>query len=97
VLVSFQDYNPYAAVAARTAEIATLRAIGFGPSGVVVSALAEALVLSLVGALIGAAVAWLLFNGSALTTGGGEFGSDIFSGCSSGRVSSLWASYGLAG
>ena len=67
----------YAAVAARTAEIATLRAIGFGPSGVVVSVLVEALLLSLLGALAGAAVAWLLFNGNALTTGGGEFGSDV--------------------
>lgn len=67
----------YAAVAARTAEIATLRAIGFGPSAVVVSVLTEALLLSLLGALLGAAVAWLLFNGNALSTNGGEFGSDI--------------------
>jgi len=67
----------YSAVAARTAEIATLRAIGFGPSGVVVSVLAEALLLSLLGALLGAAVAWLLFNGNALSTGGGEFNSDV--------------------
>jgi len=67
----------YAAVAARTAEIATLRAIGFGPSGVVVSVLAEALLLSLLGALLGAAVAWLLFNGNALSTNGGQFGSDV--------------------
>jgi putative ABC transport system permease protein len=67
----------YSAVAARTAELATLRAIGFGPSGVVASVLAEALLLSLVGALLGAAVAWLLFNGNALSTGGGEFNSDV--------------------
>jgi putative ABC transport system permease protein len=67
----------YSAVAARTAEIATLRAIGFGPSGVVVSVLAEALLLSLLGALLGAVVAWLLFNGNALSTGGGEFNSDV--------------------
>ncbi|HEY4214870.1 MAG TPA: ABC transporter permease [Steroidobacteraceae bacterium] len=67
----------YSAVAARTAEIATLRAIGFGPSGVVVSVLAEALLLSLLGALLGAALAWLLFNGNALSTGSGQFGSDV--------------------
>ena len=67
----------YAAVATRTREIATLRAIGFGSPGVVVSVLAEALLLSLLGALLGAAVAWLLFNGNALSTGGGQFGSDI--------------------
>src|SRR4029079_8172523 len=66
----------YSAVAVRTAEIATLRAIGFGPSGVVVSVLAEALLLSLLGALLGAAVAWLLFNGNLLSTGGGQFGRD---------------------
>ncbi len=67
----------YSAVAARTGEIATLRAIGFGPAGIVVSVLAEALLLSVLGALLGAAVAWLLFNGSALSTGGGEFDSQV--------------------
>lgn len=67
----------YSAVASRTAEIATLRAIGFGPSGVVVSVLAEALLLSLLGAILGAAVAWLLFNGNSLSTNGGQFGSDV--------------------
>jgi putative ABC transport system permease protein len=67
----------YSAVASRTVEIGTLRAIGFGPSGVVVSVLAEALLLSLLGALLGATVAWLLFNGNALSTGGGEFNSDV--------------------
>jgi putative ABC transport system permease protein len=53
----------YAAVSARSLEIATLRAIGFGPAGVVVSVLAEALLLSLAGALLGAVVAWALFDG----------------------------------
>ncbi|HTX23329.1 MAG TPA: ABC transporter permease [Steroidobacteraceae bacterium] len=67
----------YSAVAARTAEIATLRAIGFGPAGVVVSVLTEALLLSLLGALLGAALAWLLFNGDALSTGGGQFDSEV--------------------
>lgn len=67
----------YSAVAGRTAEIATLRAIGFGPSGVVVSVLAEALLLSLLGALLGAAVAWLLFNGNSLSTSGGQFNSEV--------------------
>ncbi len=67
----------YSAVAARTAEIATLRALGFGSSGVVISVLAESLLLSVLGALLGAAVAWWLFNGNALSTSGGEFGSDV--------------------
>lgn len=67
----------YSAVAARAAEIATLRAIGFGGGGVVASVLAEALLLSIAGALIGAGVAWLLFNGDSLSTSGGGFGSQV--------------------
>jgi putative ABC transport system permease protein len=53
----------YAAVSARSIEIATLRAIGFSSGSVVISVLAEALLLSLVGAGLGALVAWALFNG----------------------------------
>ena len=59
----------YSAVSARTVEIATLRAIGFGAGGVVSSVLAEALLLSLIGALLGAAIAWLLFNGNQVGIG----------------------------
>ena len=39
----------YSAVSARTREIATLRALGFGASPVVVSVLTEALLIGLVG------------------------------------------------
>ncbi|MGH2843345.1 MAG: ABC transporter permease [Solirubrobacteraceae bacterium] len=53
----------YASVSARSVEIATLRAIGFGSSSVVISVLAEALLLSVAGALLGALCAWLFFNG----------------------------------
>ncbi len=60
----------YTAVAARSVEIATLRAIGFGATPIVISVLIEALFLALVGALAGAAVAWLLFNGNAFSIGG---------------------------
>jgi putative ABC transport system permease protein len=60
----------YSAVSARTVEIATLRAIGFGAAGVVVSVLAEALVLAVLGALLGAAIAWLLFSGNVVSLGG---------------------------
>ena len=60
----------YAAVSARGVEIATLRALGFGPAPVVVSVLIEAQLLSLIGGLVGAAIAWLSFNGIAFTTGG---------------------------
>jgi putative ABC transport system permease protein len=59
----------YSAVSARTVEIATLRAIGFGAGGVVSSVLAEALLLSLTGALLGAGVAWALFNGNQVGIG----------------------------
>jgi putative ABC transport system permease protein len=53
----------YAAVATRSVEIATLRAIGFGGFPVVCSIMIEALLLSLAGAAIGAAVAYVVFNG----------------------------------
>ena len=53
----------YAAVSARGREIATLRALGFDAFPVAVSVIAEGVVLALVGALIGAAIAWTLYNG----------------------------------
>jgi putative ABC transport system permease protein len=61
----------YSAVSARLREIATLRAIGFGPTAMVMSVLAEALLLALIGGVIGAAIAWLFFNGHQVSTSGG--------------------------
>lgn len=58
----------YAAVANRTREIATLRALGFGGGPVAVSVLAEALVLALVGGVAGALVAYAAFNGYQTST-----------------------------
>ncbi len=58
----------YTAVAARTREIATLRALGFGGGPVVVSVLAESLFLGLLGGLIGGAIAYLAFNGFQTST-----------------------------
>ncbi|MFL6192986.1 MAG: ABC transporter permease [Thermoanaerobaculia bacterium] len=58
----------YAAVAARTREIATLRALGFQAGPVVVSVLAESLLLALIGGVVGAAVAWLAFDGFQTST-----------------------------
>ena len=63
----------YSAVSARTREIGTLRALGFGALPVVVSVMAEALLLSFSGGLLGAAIAYLLFNGYAVSTLGGGF------------------------
>jgi putative ABC transport system permease protein len=60
----------YSAVSARSVEIATLRAIGFGAGGVVASVLAEAFVLAVIGAAVGAAIAMLLFNGNTVSLGG---------------------------
>ncbi len=53
----------YASVDARKVEIATLRAIGFGGVPVVVSVLAEGMLLAIPAALLGAAIDWYLFNG----------------------------------
>jgi len=58
----------YAAVATRTVEIATLRALGFGGLPVVVSVMIEALVLSFAGGCVGALGAYLFFNGHTVNT-----------------------------
>lgn len=58
----------YSAVSARTREIATLRAIGFGAAPVVVSVLVESLALALLGGLLGAGLAWLAFDGYQAAT-----------------------------
>ena len=58
----------YSAVANRTREIATLRALGFGSSPVVVSVMVEAVLLSLVGGLIGGLLAWAAFDGFQTAT-----------------------------
>lgn len=58
----------YSAVAARTREVATLRALGFGSGAVVASVLAEAALLALAGGLLGAFAAWALFDGYRAST-----------------------------
>lgn len=58
----------YSAVASRTREIATLRALGFGATPVVASVLFEALVLGLLGGLLGGALAYVGFNGAQAST-----------------------------
>ena len=60
----------HSAVASRTREIATLRALGYGAAPVAISVLAEALFLAVIGTLIGAAAAWLLFDGNRNSFGG---------------------------
>ena len=68
----------YASVSTRTTEIATLRAIGFGPLPVVASVLVESMLLALAGGLIGALIAWLLVNNFAVTTLGAGFTQVVF-------------------
>lgn len=68
----------YSAVSARLQEIATLRALGFGSTAMVMSVLAEALSLALIGGIIGALIAWLFFNGNTVSTSGGGMGQLVF-------------------
>jgi putative ABC transport system permease protein len=68
----------YAAVDARSVEIATLRAIGFGALPVLLSVVIEALALALLGGIIGAALAWCFFNGHTVSTLGGAFAQVVF-------------------
>ena len=70
----------YTAVSARTREIATLRALGFGSSPVVISVLVESLLLATVGGLLGATLAYLIFNGfQAATLNWQTFSQIVFS------------------
>jgi putative ABC transport system permease protein len=68
----------YSAVATRGKELATLRAIGFNPVPVLLSVMTEALALALLGAGIGASIAWLVFNGYTVSTLGGAFAQVVF-------------------
>lgn len=58
----------YSAVAARTREIATLRALGFGSSPVILSVMFESLALALIGGAVGAAAAYFAFDGFKAAT-----------------------------
>jgi putative ABC transport system permease protein len=55
----------YSIVDSRRRELATVRAIGFGPGPIVVSILVESVLLAIPGALLGSGLAWILFNGLA--------------------------------
>jgi putative ABC transport system permease protein len=68
----------YSAVAARSVEIATLRAIGFGGLPVMLSVMIESLVLALLGGILGGALAWLFFNGHSVSTLGAAFAQVVF-------------------
>lgn len=58
----------YSAVNARTVEIATLRALGFGSGALVTSVMVEAMVLAAIGGLLGGLVVYLAFDGYTAST-----------------------------
>lgn len=58
----------YSSVSVRGKEIATLRALGFGPTAVLVSTVVESILLALAGGVIGGALAYLVFNGFQVST-----------------------------
>lgn len=58
----------YASIESRSVEIGTLRALGFQGLPIIASVLLESVGLCLIGALLGGAGAWLLFNGHVVST-----------------------------
>jgi ABC-type antimicrobial peptide transport system permease subunit len=68
----------YAAVQARTAEIGTLRAIGFSRGSILLSFLVESLLTAGLGFAIGASVAWALGLAVSAALGGIGFGAATF-------------------
>jgi putative ABC transport system permease protein len=63
----------YSSVASRSAEIATLRIIGFSGFSAFMGTMAESLVLSALGALLGVAIIAIFFNGMSASTLGAGF------------------------
>ncbi|MYA65987.1 MAG: ABC transporter permease [Gammaproteobacteria bacterium] len=58
----------YSSVSTRSVEIGTLRALGFSNVPVVVSVMVEALLLALVGGLLGSVIVYLLYDGFSSST-----------------------------
>lgn len=58
----------YSAVAARAREIATFRALGFRSAPVIASVLLETMLLAVLGGVIGAGIAWIVFDGFTAST-----------------------------
>lgn len=68
----------YAAVAGRAREIGTMRALGFQGLPVVMAVMLETMLLALLGGLLGAGLAWLIFNGYSVSTLGSNFSQVVF-------------------
>jgi len=58
----------YSSVSVRGKEIATLRALGFGPISILFSTMIESALLALVGGVLGGVAAYLVFNGFQVST-----------------------------
>ncbi len=69
----------YTSVADRSKEIATLRTIGFSNTSAFIGTMVESLSLSALGGLLGALIAYLLFDGMNASTLGGSFTQVVFS------------------
>lgn len=69
----------YTSVAERSAEIATLRAIGFSSLSAFTGTMVEALVLAAMGGVVGSVCAFMLFDGLNASTLGGSFTQVVFS------------------
>jgi len=69
----------YSSVSVRGKEIATLRALGFGPGAVLTSTIVESTLLALIGGLIGGLLAFIVFNGLQVSTlNGPSFSQVVF-------------------
>lgn len=68
----------YAAVAGRAREIATMRAIGFRGTPVVMAVMLETMLLALLGGVLGGLIAWVVFNGYSVATLGSNFSQVVF-------------------
>ncbi len=68
----------FAAVDGRAREIATMRALGFRSLPVVVAIMLETMLLALLGGLLGAGLAWLIFNGYSVSTLSSNFSQVVF-------------------
>jgi putative ABC transport system permease protein len=68
----------YSSVSARSVEIATLRAIGYGRIAAFAGTLWESMILSVIGGIVGVAAAALIFDGYSASTLGANFTQAVF-------------------
>ncbi len=70
---------PPRTISARGKEIATLRALGFGPFAVMMSTIIESVLLALEGGILGGLLAYAVFNGFQVSTlNGASFSQVVF-------------------